>query len=144
MPLAPLESSPRAGRSTPKGRSSLQRYLESTEVSILASISTNARFTLGKFKKSEHAATVQRINAAIARVPIDLGDRNLSCRTWLMRVVDVMINEGLIELSVPNAAELERRAVHEANEVMRRIMGQHIIIDKKSVIPILDMRAKQD
>lgn len=121
-------------------------FLESDEINMLASVSLIARFMIGKFKTSEHNhnATVRRINAAVAQVPINQSDTKLTCRTWLMRVLDVMMKEGLVELSVPDVASFERRVVAEADEVMRKIMVREIEIDKKSAIPLFDMRATQD
>lgn len=111
---------------------------------MFASISLIARIMIGKFKTSEHDAIVQRIDAAIDRVPIDHSNPDLNCGTWLLQVVDVLIADKLIELSVPNAAALGSRAVEEANKVMERIVAQQLTIDRKSAIPIIDMRAKQD
>ncbi|TFY57993.1 hypothetical protein EVG20_g8323 [Dentipellis fragilis] len=119
-------------------------YLDCDRVSMFASVSLIARFVLGKFKTSDHETTMQRISAAIATVPIDHSDPTLSCRTWLMRVVDVLITEQIIELSVANASALEARAIYEADEVMKKIMAQKIQITTKSTIPVIDMRAHQD
>lgn len=126
-----------------RGQVQVPWYLEKDPVNMFKSISLIARFTIGKFKMSEHDAVVQRIDAAIDRVPIDHSDPNLSCRTWLLQVVDILMSERLIELSVPNVAELESRAVHEGNEIMRGITERRININSKSAIPIIDMRATQ-
>ncbi|KAA1477651.1 hypothetical protein DENSPDRAFT_861611 [Dentipellis sp. KUC8613] len=108
------------------------------------SLSLIARFTLGKFKASDHEANMQRISAAVASIRIDHSVPDLSCRTWLLRVIDTLIAEQIVALSVPNAKESESRAIHEAGEVMEQIMTQRMNITKKSTIPMIDMRAKLD
>lgn len=72
-------------------RGTVPWYLDSDHVSMFASISLISRFTLGKFKTIDHDATVQRINAVIARIRIDQSNPSLSCRTWLLQVIDAMI-----------------------------------------------------
>lgn len=52
-----------------------------------------------------------------------------------------MIAQGMIQLSVTKSAELREIALREADNVMQRIQRREIMIDKKSAIPVFDMRA---
>lgn len=119
-------------------------HMEFHDFNMVASISLIARFTLGKFKTRDHKATVQRIAEAVNSVPIDNDDPYLTCKTWLMQVIDILISEGIVKPSVPDAAALADRAKYEADEVMKKITARQIDITKKSAIPLFNMRANQD
>lgn len=115
-------------------------YKEQGEISMFASISLIARFTLAQFKASKHAATIRRINEVVDNVVIVQDDPNFRCRTWLKLVVEGLMRAEIIKLNLVDADLLESRAINEADNVMKGIAAGEIVIDRKSAIPTFDMR----